>query len=113
VLLSIALQYGIPLEKLVEKFQHVRFEPSGMTNDSSVPMATSFFDLLFKKLALKYLDEEKLETLGIEDRNTREDENGREERLTKGISGTPLNEKKDHESPIPEDFEGDEGKEAL
>jgi hypothetical protein len=113
VLLSIALQYGIPLEKLVEKFQHVRFEPSGMTNDHSVPMATSFFDFLFKKLALQYLDEEQLEILGITDRDMREEENGREKRLTKGISGAPLNEKKDHESPIPKDLEGDEGKETL
>jgi len=113
VLLSISLQYGIPLEKIVEKFQHVRFEPSGMTNDHSVPFGTSFFDFLFKKLALQYLDEKQLEDLGIADRNIKEDDYVRKEKLTKGISGAPLNEKKKHKSPAPKDIDGNESQEDL
>jgi ribonucleoside-diphosphate reductase alpha chain len=65
MLLSIALQYGVPLEVIVEKFINVRFEPSGMTNDKNVPMASSFFDLLFRKIALRYLDKTKLKELDI------------------------------------------------
>lgn len=67
IILSVALQYGIPLEVIAKKFINMRFCPSGLTNDSSVPVATSFFDLLFRKLALKYLDKECLEELGIQD----------------------------------------------
>jgi len=72
LLLSIALQYGVPLEVIVEKFLHQRFEPSGMTNDKSVPMATSFYDLMFRKLALRYLDKETQEMLGVIDRSVPE-----------------------------------------
>lgn len=96
ILFSIALQYGIPLEKIVEKFLHMRFEPSGMTNDKSVPMATSFFDFIFRKIALKYLDEETLEELGIADRSISEEIHAeRKERYSTGFSGTPLDERKE------------------
>jgi len=69
LLLSIALQHGIPLERIAEKFLHMRFEPSGYTNDESIPMASSFFDLMFRKLALAHLNAEALERLGVEDRS--------------------------------------------
>lgn len=112
ILLSIALQYGIPLEEIVEKFLHMRFEPSGMTNDKSVPMATSFFDFIFRKIALRYLDEEKLEGLGIVDRRVSEEQNGRQERHSTGFSGAPLNEYKESESPIPKSIEVGSSEEA-
>jgi hypothetical protein len=67
-LLSIALQYGVPLEVVVKKFVNGRFAPAGMTNDKSTPIATSFLDLLFRKLSLRYLDEDTCAELGIVDR---------------------------------------------
>jgi hypothetical protein len=67
-LLSIALQYGVPLEVVAKKFVNGRFAPAGMTNDKSTPIATSFLDLLFRKLSLRYLDEDTCAELGIVDR---------------------------------------------
>jgi ribonucleoside-diphosphate reductase alpha chain len=52
---SIALQYGVPLEVLVNKFSHVRFEPSGMTNNRDIPMAKSIIDYIFRWLGRKFL----------------------------------------------------------
>jgi hypothetical protein len=66
-LLSIALQYGIPLEVIAKKFISGRFAPAGMTNDKSTPIATSFLDLMFRKLALRYLNEDTCAELGIVD----------------------------------------------
>jgi ribonucleoside-diphosphate reductase alpha chain len=54
--ISMALQYGVPLEALVEKFSHVRFEPSGFTKNSQVPYAKSITDYIFRWLATKFLD---------------------------------------------------------
>lgn len=56
--LSIALQYGIPLEVFVSKFAHARFSPQGMTNDSLVPMAKSLVDYVFRWLELRFLEGE-------------------------------------------------------
>jgi hypothetical protein len=119
LLLSIALQYGVPLDVIVEKFLHARFEPSGMTNDGAVPIATSFFDLMFRKLALQYLDKETLDDLGVADRSKTEGEeieggqNGtRKERHTTGLSGEPFNKAKESSSKPPETIEGGSGKEA-
>ena len=52
---SLALQYGVPLEDLVQKFSHVRFEPSGFTNNRQIPIAKSITDYIFRYLSLKYL----------------------------------------------------------
>ena len=49
--ISMALQYGVPLEALVEKFSHVRFEPSGFTKNSEIPYAKSITDYIFRCLA--------------------------------------------------------------
>ena len=54
--ISIALQYGVPLEVLVNKFSHTRFEPYGFTNNAAIPMAKSVLDCIFRWLGLKYLD---------------------------------------------------------
>ncbi|RMG46950.1 MAG: vitamin B12-dependent ribonucleotide reductase [Acidobacteria bacterium] len=56
--ISLALQYGVPLEVLVRKFSHVRFEPSGFTNNPEIPIAKSIVDYIFRWLALKFLDNE-------------------------------------------------------
>ena len=58
VLTSIALQYGVPLESLVNKFSHVQFEPSGFTSNSEIPMAKSIIDYVFRWLGKKFLDQE-------------------------------------------------------
>ncbi|MFQ5599042.1 MAG: vitamin B12-dependent ribonucleotide reductase [Candidatus Krumholzibacteriia bacterium] len=54
---SIALQYGVPLEALVRKFVHLRFEPAGRTNNPQIPMAKSIMDYIFRWMALKFLPE--------------------------------------------------------
>ncbi|AHI00012.1 vitamin B12-dependent ribonucleotide reductase [Kutzneria viridogrisea] len=63
--ISVGLQYGIPLEFYVSKFQNQRFEPAGMTDDPDVRIATSVVDYLFRRLALDYLPYDKRAELGI------------------------------------------------
>lgn len=53
--ISLALQYGVPLEVLVNKFSHMRFEPAGWTNNPQIRMAKSIMDYIFRWLALKFL----------------------------------------------------------
>ena len=62
ILTSVALQYGVPLESLVNKFSHVRFEPSGFTNNPDIPMAKSIMDYIFRWLGTEFLAEESQET---------------------------------------------------
>ena len=52
---SIALQYGVPLKALVDKFSHTRFEPSGFTNNKKIPIAKSVMDYVFRFLGDRYL----------------------------------------------------------
>jgi ribonucleoside-diphosphate reductase alpha chain len=63
--ISMALQYGVPLEALVEKFSHVRFEPSGFTKNSEIPYAKSITDYIFRWLASKFLPVEHQEAVGV------------------------------------------------
>ena len=65
IAISIALQYGVPLEAYVSKFVNMRFEPSGMTDDPDVRMAQSMMDYIFRRLALDYLPYEKRAGLSI------------------------------------------------
>jgi ribonucleoside-diphosphate reductase alpha chain len=53
--ISLALQYGVPLRVLIDKFSHVRFEPSGHTGNPEVPFAKSIVDYIFRWLASKFL----------------------------------------------------------
>lgn len=55
---SLNLQYGVPLEVLIGKFTHSRFEPAGMTGNSEIPMVKSIMDYLGRWLALKFLPRE-------------------------------------------------------
>ncbi len=55
---SMALQYGVPLRVLVEKFSHMRFEPSGFTGNPDIPMAKSICDYIFRWLGKKFLPPE-------------------------------------------------------
>jgi ribonucleoside-diphosphate reductase alpha chain len=60
--ISLALQYGVPLKVLVQKFSHTRFEPSGFTNNREIPMAKSIADYIFRWLALKFLPKDEQPT---------------------------------------------------
>jgi ribonucleoside-diphosphate reductase alpha chain len=55
---SIALQYGVPLKALVDKFSHTRFEPSGFTNNAEIPYAKSIADYVFRYLGSRFLQSE-------------------------------------------------------
>lgn len=63
--ISIALQYGVPLEALVKKFSHSRFEPSGFTSNPQIRIAKSIVDYIGRYLAIKFLNEEALQTIGV------------------------------------------------
>ncbi|MEO6956593.1 MAG: vitamin B12-dependent ribonucleotide reductase, partial [Antricoccus sp.] len=65
VAISIALQYGVPLESYVKKFTNMRFEPAGMTDDPDIRIAQSVIDYIFRRLALDHLPEETRADLGI------------------------------------------------
>jgi ribonucleoside-diphosphate reductase alpha chain len=63
---SMALQYGVPLKVLVDKFSHTRFEPSGFTSNPQVPYAKSIMDYIFRYLASKFLPTEEAKALGVQ-----------------------------------------------
>jgi len=57
---SMALQYGVPLRVLVEKFSHMRFEPNGFTGNKDIPIAKSILDYIFRWLGKKFLPPDEL-----------------------------------------------------
>ena len=63
--ISIALQYGVPLETLVQKFSYMRFEPEGVTGNPEIPFAKSLPDYIMRWLASRFLDADAQEELGI------------------------------------------------
>jgi ribonucleoside-diphosphate reductase alpha chain len=63
--ISLALQYGVPLKVLVDKFSHTRFEPSGFTNNPRIPIAKSISDYIFRWLGDKFLNDEERLALGV------------------------------------------------
>jgi ribonucleoside-diphosphate reductase alpha chain len=63
--ISIALQYGVPLETLVRKFSYMRFEPEGITGNPEIPFAKSMPDYIMRWLASRFLDTDVQEDLGI------------------------------------------------
>jgi ribonucleoside-diphosphate reductase alpha chain len=85
--ISYALQYGVPLQTLVDKFSHSRFEPSGMTKNPEVRFAKSIVDYIFRWMATKFLSHEAQFRAGV---NLRE-ERGSDE-ATSGLvaSGAPV-----------------------
>ncbi len=66
---SVALQYGVPLRDLVNKFAHVRFEPSGFTGNQEIPIAKSTVDYIFRWLGSRFLSPDDRATLGLIDRS--------------------------------------------
>jgi ribonucleoside-diphosphate reductase alpha chain len=81
--ISYALQYGVPLQALVDKFSHVRFEPSGMTRNADIRFAKSIVDYIFRWMATKFLSAEEQFKAGV---------NGREEVHGNGHGLTPTAE---------------------
>jgi ribonucleoside-diphosphate reductase alpha chain len=65
IAISIALQYGVPLETYVQKFTNMRFDPAGLTDDPDIRMAQSILDYIFRRLALDYLPFDTRAALGI------------------------------------------------
>jgi len=63
--ISLTLQYGVPLEALVEKFSHMRFEPAGYTKNPEIPIAKSLVDYIFRWLASKFLSADLKERAGV------------------------------------------------
>jgi ribonucleoside-diphosphate reductase alpha chain len=63
--ISISLQYGVPLETLVQKFSYMRFEPEGITGNPEIPFAKSMPDYIMRWLASRFLDADAQEELGI------------------------------------------------
>jgi ribonucleoside-diphosphate reductase alpha chain len=66
--ISYALQYGVPLQDLVDKFSHVRFEPSGMTRNPDIRFAKSVVDYIFRWMAAKFLSPEAQYRAGVNNR---------------------------------------------
>ena len=62
---SMGLQYGVPPEVYVSKLSHMRFEPSGMTNDTDIRVAKSIVDYIFRWFGKKFLTPEQQEEAGI------------------------------------------------
>src|SRR5262249_7389972 len=63
--ISYALQYGVPLQALVDKFSHVRFEPSGMTRNPEIRFAKSIVDYIFRWMATKFMSREAKSQAGV------------------------------------------------
>jgi len=74
--ISYALQYGVPLQALVDKFSHARFEPSGMTKNPEVRFAKSIVDYIFRWMATKFLSPEAQYRAGVNMREEPEAEQG-------------------------------------
>ena len=62
---SVGMQYGVPLDVFVSKFSHMRFEPSGLTNDPDIRVAKSLVDYIFRWMGKKFLDPDTQAELGI------------------------------------------------
>ncbi len=63
--ISLSLQYGVPLAHLVEKFAHMRFEPSGWTGNSELGFAKSIVDYVFRWMGYRFLSEDEKLTIGL------------------------------------------------
>jgi len=83
--ISYALQYGVPLQDLVDKFSHVRFEPSGMTKNPDVRFAKSIVDYIFRWMAAKFLSAEAQFRAGV---NNREEVTTTPEQLPLDVAAT-------------------------
>ena len=74
--ISLTLQYGVPLEALVEKFSHMRFEPAGYTKNPEIPIAKSLVDYIFRYLASRFLTADLRAKAGVISRDDNGNGNG-------------------------------------
>ncbi|HUI77240.1 MAG TPA: hypothetical protein VLY24_04975, partial [Bryobacteraceae bacterium] len=90
--ISFNLQYGVPLKFLVDKFAHVRFEPSGWTGNQTIPYAKSIIDYIFRWLGAKFLGPEYATTEAGETTNLRPTEVDPQQALpfTAAVTDAPL-----------------------
>ena len=92
---SYALQYGVPLQVLVDKFSHVRFEPAGITKNPNVRVAKSIVDYVFRWMATKFLSPEAQYHAGV---NVRADAKPVGEQLELASLGTDTDRSPESES---------------
>ena len=88
--ISLALQYGVPLRVLVNKFIHTRFEPSGWTKNPEIRVAKSVVDYIFRWLGLKFLSKDDQEALGLT--RTTEEQVETQTRLVEPVNTMPQSE---------------------
>ncbi len=81
---SIALQYGVPLKALVDKFSHTRFEPAGFTNNREIPIAKSVMDYVFRYLGNRFLHEPEI----ADEQEASPEESGLEPRVAAVAGGS-------------------------
>jgi ribonucleoside-diphosphate reductase alpha chain len=62
---SYALQFGVPLKFMVDKFSHMRFEPSGFTKNKEIPIAKSIVDYIFRWMASHFFTVDEQDEVGI------------------------------------------------
>ncbi len=86
--ISIALQYGVPLETLVQKFSYMRFEPEGITGNPEIPFAKSMPDYIMRWLASRFLDVDAQEELGILTPEVRARKAAQDAKLAVSVSDT-------------------------
>jgi len=91
-LTSLSLQYGVPLEALVSKFSHVRFEPSGFTQNPEIPYAKSLTDYIFRFLGTRFLSTRQKQEAGLVEREEQTEslpENDKSGRQPETIGSVP------------------------
>jgi ribonucleoside-diphosphate reductase alpha chain len=95
---SVGLQYGVPLQVLVNKFVHMRFEPSGYTSNPNIRIAKSIVDYIFRWMAMKFLSVEAQQAVGVNaveeggqgQEAEKEDKDGKEDKELAGAAQPDL-----------------------
>jgi ribonucleoside-diphosphate reductase alpha chain len=87
ICMSLALQYGVPLQTIADKLSHTRFDPSGFTGNPEIPMAKSIVDYVVRWLASQFLSEDEKRQVGIITQNVRDEVRTENEIEPSGRSG--------------------------
>ncbi len=96
--ISYSLQYGVPLQVLVDKFSHVRFEPAGLTKNPDVRIAKSIVDYIFRWMASKFLSAEAQHAAGVNVAPAAENQDGEQLSFT---DAPPVNGNGDAPATVP------------